>query len=235
MATTAAIRVLLCDDHALVRSGLRRLLESEPRFEVVGEAADAEEAVAFVGHEQPDVLLLDIVMPGRTGIEAIPDLIAASPETRILVLSMQDDPSYVRQAFAAGANGYLLKEAADAELVQAIEDVAAGHRYVHPAIGARLAAAEASGFDGAAADPLSKREHEVLHLLALGHTNQEIAKQLFISVRTAETHRARIMQKLRLSTRAELVRYALATGALELDRPLPNPHLNNEIVTEGRL
>jgi two-component system response regulator NreC len=216
MATTATIRVLLCDDHALVRSGLRRLIESEPRFEVVGEAADAEEAVAFVGHERPDVLLLDVVMPGRSGIEAIPDLIAASPETRILVLSMQDDPSYVRQAFSAGAKGYLLKEAADAELVQAIQDVAAGHRYVHPALGARLAAAEANGHDRTAADPLSEREHEVLRLLALGHTNQEIAKQLFISVRTAETHRARIMQKLRLSSRAELVRYALATGALEL-------------------
>jgi two-component system response regulator NreC len=216
MATTATIRVLLCDDHALVRSGLRRLIESEPRFEVVGEAADAEEAVAFVGHERPDVLLLDVVMPGRSGIEAIPDLIAASPETRILVLSMQDDPSYVRQAFSAGAKGYLLKEAADAELVQAIQDVAVGHRYVHPALGARLVAAAANGHDRTAADPLSEREHEVLRLLALGHTNQEIAKQLFISVRTAETHRARIMQKLRLSSRAELVRYALATGALEL-------------------
>ena len=227
MATTATIRVLLCDDHALVRSGLRRLIESEPRFEVVGEAADAEEALAFVEHQHPDVLLLDIVMPGRSGIEAIPDLIAASPETRILVLSMQDDPSYVRQAFSAGANGYLLKEAADAELVQAIQDVAAGHRYVHPALGARLAAAEANGYDGAVADPLSDREREVLRLLALGHTNQEIAKQLFISVRTAETHRARIMQKLRLSSRAELVRYALATGVLELDRPLANSHLNN--------
>jgi two-component system response regulator NreC len=232
--TTATIRVLLCDDHALVRSGLRRLIESEPTFEVVGEAADAEEAVSFVGRERADVLLLDIVMPGRSGIEAIPDLIAASPETRILVLSMQDDPSYVRQAFSAGANGYLLKEAADAELVQAIQDVAAGHRYVHPALGARLAAAAANGYDRAAADPLSEREHEVLRLLALGHTNQEIAKQLFISVRTAETHLARIMQMLRLSSRAELVRYALATGELGLDRPLANSHLNNDSVTGGR-
>ena len=220
MATTATIRVLVCDDHTLVRSGLRRLLESEQSFDVVGEAADAEQAVAVVGQERPDVLLLDIVMPGRSGIEAIPDLIAASPETQILVLSMQDDPSYVRKAFSAGAHGYLLKEAADAELVQAIQDVAAGLRYVHPALGARLAAAEVEAHDRAEADPLSDREHEVLRLLALGHTNQEIAKQLFISVRTAETHRARIMQKLRLSSRAELVRYALATGVLELDRTL---------------
>jgi len=235
MATTATIRVLLCDDHALVRSGLRRLLESEPSFEVVGEAADAEAAVVFTGHKQPDVLLLDIVMPGRSGIEAIPDLIAASPETQILVLSMQDDPSYVRKAFSAGAHGYLLKEAADAELVQAIRDVAAGHRYVHPTLGARLAAAEANGHDRAIADPLSEREHQVLRLLALGHTNQEIAGQLFISVRTAETNRARIMQKLRLSSRAELVRYALATGVLELDHTLANSHTNNESVIEGRL
>jgi two-component system response regulator NreC len=220
MATTTTIRVLVCDDHALVRSGLRRLLESEQSFEVVGEAADAEQAVAIVGQHQPDVLLLDVVMPGRSGIEAIPDLIAASSETRILVLSMQDDPSYVRKAFSAGAHGYLLKEAADAELVQAIQAVAAGHRYVHPALGARLAAVEAEAHDREEADPLSDREHEVLRLLALGHTNMEIAKQLFISVRTAETHRARIMQKLRLSSRAELVRYALATGVLEVDGAL---------------
>ena len=217
MAATATIRVLVCDDHALVRSGLRRLLESEHLFDVTGEAADADEALARVAEQQPDVLLLDVVMPGRSGIDAIPDLQAASPSTKILVLSMQDDPSYVRQAFSAGAQGYLLKEAADAELVQAIQDVAGGHRYVHPVLGARLAAAEAEAHDRAEADPLSEREHEVLRLLALGHTNQEIAKLLFISVRTAETHRARIMQKLRLSSRAELVRYALATGELGLE------------------
>jgi two-component system response regulator NreC len=213
MAATATIRVLVCDDHALVRSGLRRLLERD--FEVVGEAADAEQAVAGVEELQPDVLLLDIVMPGRSGIDAIPDLMTASPKTRILVLSMQDDPNYVRKAFSAGAHGYLLKEAADADLMQAIQEVAAGHRYVHPSLGARLATAEAKAHEQAEADPLSEREHEVLRLLALGHTNQEIAKQLFISVRTAETHRARIMQKLRLSSRTELVRYALAAGELQ--------------------
>jgi two-component system, NarL family, response regulator NreC len=218
MAAIATIRVLVCDDHALVRSGLRRLLESEPSFDVVGEAADAEQAVDRLGELQPDVLLLDVVMPGRSGIEALAELRAASPDTRVLVLSMQDDPSYVRQAFAAGAHGYLVKEAADADLVQAIEDVAAGHQYVHPSLGARLAALEADALHRAEADPLSGREHEVLRLLALGHTNQEIAKLLFISVRTAESHRARIMQKLRLSSRAELVRYALASGVLEFER-----------------
>jgi len=163
------------------------------------------------------VVLLDVVMPGRSGIEVLPEILAASQETQVLVLSMQDDPAYVREAFAAGANGYLLKEAADAELVQAIHDVAGGRRYVHPLLGARLAAAETAAAAKAQADPLSEREHEVLRLLALGHTNQEIAKLLFISIRTAETHRARIMQKLGLRSRAEIVRYALAGGALELD------------------
>jgi two-component system, NarL family, response regulator NreC len=218
MAAVVTIRVLVCDDHALVRSGLRRLLESEQGFDVVGEAADAEQAVDRVAELQPDVLLLDVVMPGRSGIEALADLRAASPGTRVLVLSMQDDPSYVRQAFAAGAHGYLVKEAADADLVQAIHDVGAGHKYVHPSLGARLAALDAETHHRAETDPLSEREHEVLRLLALGHTNQEIAKLLFISVRTAESHRARIMQKLRLSSRAELVRYALASGALDFER-----------------
>jgi len=132
----------------------------------------------------------------------------------VLVLSMQDDPRYVREAFAAGAHGYVLKEAADTELVTAVREVARGGSYVHPALGARMVAADAAAADAAEHDPLSDREREVLRLLALGHTNQEIAQTLFISVRTAETHRAHIMQKLRLETRAELVRYALAQGLL---------------------
>jgi two-component system response regulator NreC len=167
---------------------------------------------------QPDVLLLDVVMPGRSGIDALPEITAASPNTKVLVLSMQDDPVYVRQAFAAGAQGYLLKEAADTELVHAIREVAAGRRYVHPLLGARLAAAQGVTEKKADADPLSERERDVLRLLALGHTNQEIAQLLFISIRTAETHRARIMQKLGLRTRAELVRHALAAGELDVER-----------------
>ncbi|HEY7538269.1 MAG TPA: response regulator transcription factor [Gaiellaceae bacterium] len=213
-----AIRVLICDDHALVRAGLRLLLEAESELEVVGEAADAQEALDAVRSVQPDVLLLDLMLPGRNGLDAIPDLLAAAPETRILVLSMQDDPSYVRHAFAAGVSGYLVKEAADAELVQAIHEVAGGHRYVHPSLGARLAAPEPGQGARSGRDPLSEREHEVLRLLALGHTNHEIAELLAISMRTAESHRARLMQKLGLSTRAEIVRYALASG--ELDREL---------------
>lgn len=211
----APIRVVIVDDHALVRSGLRLLLDKEEGIEVVAEAGTAEEGVRAARLEKPDVVLLDIVMPGRSGIEAAPEIVEASKGGRVLVLSMQDDPTYVREAFAAGATGYMLKEAADAELVQAVREVAAGGRYVHPTLGARLAQAEVEAARRAANDPLSDREREVLRLLALGHTNQEIAKTLFISVRTAETHRAHIMQKLGLSTRAELVRYALANGLLE--------------------
>jgi two-component system response regulator NreC len=128
---------------------------------------------------------------------------------------MQEDPGYIRRAFASGASGYLLKDAADAELVQAIREVASGRRYLHPLLGAKLAEVEANGHSETEPDPLSEREREVLRLLALGHTNQEIAGQLFISVRTAETHRAHIMRKLRISTRAEIVRYALANGRLD--------------------
>jgi DNA-binding NarL/FixJ family response regulator len=210
----AQIRVLICDDHTLLRSGLRRLLETEADLEVVGEAANADEAVERSVETRPDVVLLDVVLPGRSGVDVLPELRAAVPEAKVLMLSMQDDPNYVRRSFAAGASGYLLKEAADAELVQAVREVAAGRSYVHPLLGARLASAAADPDAGARPDPLSEREHEVLRLLALGHTNQEIAKALFISVRTAETHRAHIMRKLDLSTRAEIVRYALATGEL---------------------
>jgi len=209
------IRVLVVDDHAVVRSGLRLLLGQETDIECVGEAGNADEAVHEARRLKPDVILLDVVMPGTSGIEAAPALRQAAPDSKLLVLSMQDDPSYVREAFAAGASGYVLKEAADTEVVSAVREVAGGGRYVHPTLGARLVAAEADAQARAEADPLSEREREVLRLLALGHTNQEIAKMLYISVRTAETHRAHIMQKLRLSTRAELVRHALESGLLE--------------------
>ena len=208
-------RVLIVDDHAVVRAGLRLVLEAEEDLEPVGEAGTARDAIFEARSTKPDVILLDVVMPEQSGLEAIPTLLKESPDVKILVLSMQDDPQYVREAFAAGASGYVLKEAADTELVAAVHEIAAGGRYVNPELGARLVAAESEERRRAAEDPLSERESEVLRLLALGHTNQEIAKQLFISVRTAETHRAHIMQTLRLSSRAELVRYALDRGLLE--------------------
>jgi two-component system, NarL family, response regulator NreC len=210
-----SIKTVVVDDHAVVRSGIRLLLDAEEDIEVVAEAGDAREAVFEARAHKPDVILLDVVMPGRSGIEAIPDLLKESPESKILLLSMQDDAAYVREAFGAGASGYVLKEAADAEVVAAVRDVAGGGRYVHPALGARLVAAEAEAEARAEQDPLSEREHEILRLLALGHTNQEIAGELYLSVRTVETHRAHIMQKLRISTRAELVRYALDQGMLD--------------------
>jgi two-component system response regulator NreC len=210
-----SIRVLVVDDHAVVRTGLRRVLDAEPDIETVGEAPNAERAVFEAMAHKPDVVLMDVVMPGKSGIEIIPTLQQNAPDVKVLILSMQDDPRYLREAFGAGASGYVLKEAADTEVVDAVRAVAAGERYVHPALGARLVEAEAAERRRADEDPLSDREREVLRLLALGHTNQEIAKLLYISVRTAETHRAHIMQKLRLSSRAELVRYALSVGLLE--------------------
>lgn len=208
------IRVLIVDDHAVVRAGLHLLLDAEDDIETVGEAGDARQAIFEARSTKPDIVLMDVVLGDESGIDLTPELLHEQPQARVLVLSMQDDPRYVREAFAAGARGYVLKEAADTELVTAIREIARGGSYVHPALGARMAAADAAAADAAEHDPLSDREREVLRLLALGHTNQEIAEMLFISVRTAETHRAHIMQKLRLETRAELVRYALAQGLL---------------------
>ena len=209
------IRVLVVDDHAVVRSGLRLLIDAEDDMETVGEGGTVRDAIFEARSANPDLILMDIVMPGESGLEGLPKLLHEHPDVKVLVLSMQDDPRYLREAFAAGASGYVLKEAADTEVVTAIREVAAGNRYVHPELGARLIAAEADAARQAEEDPLSEREREVLRLLALGFTNQEIAKQLYISVRTAETHRAHVMRKLRLQSRAELVRYAIARGLLE--------------------
>jgi len=209
------VRVLVVDDHSVVRTGIRQLLDAEDELEVVGEAGTARDAIFQARSTKPDVIVLDVVMPDQSGLDVVPTLLHEHPDAKVLILSMQDDPRYVREAFGAGANGYVLKEAADAEIVSAVNEVARGGRYVHPVLGARLVAAEAEAARHAEEDPLSDREREVLRLLALGHTNQEIAEQLYISVRTAETHRAHIMQKLRLSSRAELVRYALDQGLME--------------------
>ena len=214
MSRKGPIRVLIVDDHAVVRSGLHLLLDSEDDIDVIGEAGDVRSAVFEAREKKPDVVLMDLVMPGESGIEGVPRVLKEAPQSQVLVLSMQDDPRYVREAFRAGASGYVLKEAADTEVVAAVREVARGGRYVHPALGARLVEADAEAKAREEADPLSEREREVMRLLALGHTNQEIAGMLYISVRTAETHRAHIMRKLRLSTRAELVRHAIEQGLL---------------------
>jgi len=209
------IRVLVVDDHAVVRSGLSLLLSQQEDIEPVGEASSAREAILEARSTQPDVIVMDVMMPGGSGLDAVPTLLHDHPETKVLVLSMQDDPRYVRQAFEAGASGYILKEAADTDVVGAVREVATGRRYVHPVLGARLVEADAEAARAAADDPLSSREHDVLRLLALGYTNGEIGQELFISVRTAETHRSHVLQKLHLSTRADLVRYAIAHHLLE--------------------
>ena len=198
---------------------MRHILDSAEGIEVVGEAGDSQSAIFETRAQKPHVILMDIVMPGKSGIETIPDLLKEAPDAKVLILSMEDDPHYVREAFAAGASGYILKEAADTDLVTAVREIAAGGSYVHPTLGARMVSADAEERKRADADPLSGRERDVLRMLALGHTNQEIAGTLYISVRTAETHRAHIMQKLRLQTRAQLVRYALAQGLLGDERP----------------
>lgn len=211
----ATPRVLLVDDHAVVRTGIRMLIELHGGFEVVAEAADASSAIFEARALQPDLILLDVTMPGESGIDAAPKLLKEAPSTKIVMLSMHDDPRYVRAAFAAGARAYVLKEAADVELLDALEVVAGGGEYVNPELGARLARDEARTAAGARDTTLSDREREVLELIVQGHTSPEIARALFISVRTAETHRSHIMHKLRLSTRAELVRYGLDHGLFE--------------------
>jgi two-component system response regulator NreC len=208
---TSETTIVLADDHTVMRNALRMLLDAEDDFEVVAEAGTAEDAVRYVRGHKPTVLILDLNMPGGSSLDAIPDVKEASPATEIVVLTMQNEPAFARRALQAGVLGYVLKEAADAELVQAVRSAAAGDTYLQPALGARLAA----GADGRQADELSDRERDVLRLIALGHTNAEVAEQLYISIRTVESHRAHIQQKLRLSTRAELVRYALEHGLVE--------------------
>ena len=205
--------VVIADDHAVVRSGLKALLEAEPDLEVTGEAGDLRSTLTFVRAQEPAVLVLDLNMGGESSLDAIPELLEASPSTAIVVLTMQDDPAFAREAMRAGARGYVLKEAANSELVQAVYTVLEGGTYLQPKLGAQLAA-QSSEPAGPEHD-LSERELEVLRLIALGHTNAEIADSLFLSVRTVESHRAHIQQKLRLSSRAELVRYALDHGMLD--------------------
>jgi two-component system, NarL family, response regulator NreC len=204
------VTIVLADDHAVVRSALKMLLDAEPDLEVVAEAGDVDGAVRYVRGHRPTVLILDLNMPGGPSLSAVPAIGEASPETAIVVLTMQSEPVFAREAMQAGVLGYILKEAADSELVKAVRLAAEGKTYLQPELGARIAAEP----DGPP-DDLSDREVEILRLIALGHTNSEIAEQLYLSVRTVESHRAHIQQKLRMSKRSELVRYALERGLLE--------------------
>jgi two-component system, NarL family, response regulator NreC len=216
------IRTALCDDHRVVRSGLRRLLADEPDIEVVGEAGTADEAVALAQATRPDVFVMDQGLPGASGIEATRRLRLVSPATRVLMLTVHDDVAYLRAAFQAGAAGYLVKDAADVELVEAVRALAAGRQYVHPSLGAALLAAETP-----AARPqgpggvLSERELEVLRLVARGLTSAQIAERLVVSVRTVETHRAHIQHKLGVGSRAELFGFAREHGLLDQGDPAP--------------
>ncbi len=210
--STVPITIVIADDHKVVRAGLRLLLEAEEGFEVIGEADDVAETERRVAAFRPRVLILDLNMPGGSSLPAIPTLRASAPETQIVVLTMQNDPAFAREALRAGAIGYVLKEAADTELVQAVRLAADGRTYLNPELGARLAAEPPT--PSGPPDDLSAREVEVLKLIALGHTNGEIAQTLFLSVRTVESHRAHIQQKTRRTTRADLVAYARENNLL---------------------
>src|SRR4051795_12632464 len=199
--------VIIADDHTVVRQGLRMLIDNEDGLQVIAEAGTVPDAERLTRAHRPAVLVLDLNMPGGSSLDAIPALRESTPQTRIVVLTMQDDPEYARRAMGAGVSAYVLKEAADDELVTAVRTAAAGGTYLNPRLGAALAAAPPQ--PPGPPDDLTEREAEVLRLIALGHTNAEIGEQLFLSVRTVESHRAHTQQKLRLSSRAELVRYAL--------------------------
>jgi len=198
-ADTPALRIVIADDHLVVRAGMRMVLAAEPRHEVVAESHDVASTVAAVKTFKPDVLVLDLTMAGESSLTALPALRDASPDTAVLVLTMQEDPAFAREALRAGASGYLLKEAAAEELLTAVEQVGVGRTYVQPALGARLATIEDED------DGLSPREREVLGLVADGLTNTEIAEQLFLSLRTVEAHRASIRSKTGAVTRADLI------------------------------
>ena len=216
---TPLIRILVTDDHSILRAGLTALLNAEPDLTVVGEASDGAECLRVAQAVQPDVILLDINMPGMNGLEALPMLRQVAPQSRVLVLTMHDDTTYLRQVLSAGGAGYVLKQAADKELLSAIRTVYNGGTFLHPAHAQSLLTAPSQVVSSTDADKrltqLSEREQETLKLIALGYSNKEIAEQLYLSVKTVETYKARIMEKLEVTTRAALVRFALQHKLLE--------------------
>lgn len=219
LGTAAPIRVLIADDHAVLRAGLRMLLDAEPDIEVVGEAADGSEVLPRIREVAPDIVLLDITMPRVGGLDALRHISELPRPPRVLILTMHDDEAHVREALAAGASGYVLKQAADTELLSAIRAVYSGGTYLHPSHARLLLdsmAERGKSRQPEAAEPqLSPREQEVLRLIALGYTNQQAADTLCLSVKTVETYRARLMVKLGFQTRADIVRYAMERGLLE--------------------
>jgi DNA-binding NarL/FixJ family response regulator len=224
----AKIRILIADDHAVLRAGLRMLIGAQPDMEVVGEAADGDEAVRGAVETRPDVALLDITMPGIGGIKAIERIRREAPDTRVLVLTMHDVPAYLRSVLAAGGSGYVVKRSADAELLSAIRGVHRGRTVLDPALAVRvveggLSKRSVAAAPGAGSSPLSQREREVLDLVAKGYTNQQIADQLGLSVKTVETYRSRLVEKLGLKSRADLVRYALDSGLFGPTEPSRDP------------
>jgi two-component system response regulator NreC len=211
--TSAPITVVLADDHELVRDGIRMVIEAERDIEVVAQASDAESAARYVLGHKPTILVLDLSMPGRPSLEVMPEILKTSPDTSVIVLTMQNEPAFAREALRAGAKGFVVKQSAAGELVAAIRSVVGGETYINPVLGAKVAA-EPPPADGPP-DDLTPREIEVLGLLALGYMNPEIAERLVLSVRTVETHRANIQRKTGLSTRAELIAYALDNNLVE--------------------
>ena len=204
-----AVRIVVADDHGVLRAGLAALLSAEPGFEVVGEAASGDAAVRVAVERRPDLVLLDVSMPGLGGLEATKLLKAKLPGTRVLILTMHEESALVREAIAAGASGYIVKRAIDSELINAIHAVMRDELYVHPALTRGLFGDRPGTPRPCEANPLTRRESGVLRLLALGYTNRQIGEELGVSVRTAESHRANIMDKLGLKSRVDLVRWAV--------------------------
>ncbi len=215
-----SLRILIADDHGVMRAGLRALLKTEPDLEVVGEAATSDEALRFVANLCPEIVLMDISMPGAAGngIEATRQLREIAPNTRVLILTMHEDKGLLREAIRAGASGYILKRAAEAELRNAIDAVAHGDLYIHPSMVRALIADATPAPLGRKVDAegLSPREMDILRLIVQGYTNHQMADTLNISVRTVESHRANLMSKLNVRSRVELVRYARTRGLIEV-------------------
>jgi two-component system, NarL family, response regulator NreC len=221
MVKSSKIRVLIADDHAILRSGLKMLIDAQPDMTVVAEAQNGNQAIQLAKEMSPDVVILDVTMPERGGLHAIHDILQHRPDTRLLVLTMHEDLAYVRTALAAGATGYVLKKSVDADLLSAIRAVYKGRTYVDAELATELiqhTLPERARSGAKPADFLSEREVQVLKLVAEGFSSREIAHKIFVSIKTVETYRARFVEKLGLTSRADIVRYALETGLLAADK-----------------